>query len=125
MHDQLYENANNLYTTVLLPLTEKDKLVIEKTIKNHYQINVLLLPLLVLIYFWGLVYFLIFLAVVLAYNISAFYSINKHEVSLNNQKLTWAANCSCPSCSLLRMWVILSSESVTIRTGQPSMMQCQ
>ncbi|MBT2619988.1 MULTISPECIES: hypothetical protein [Chryseobacterium] len=86
MHDQLYENANNLYTTVLLPLTEKDKLVIEKTIKNHYQINVLLLPLLVLIYFWGLVYFLIFLAVVLAYNISAFYSINKHEVSLNNQK---------------------------------------
>jgi len=86
MHDQPYENANNFYTTVLLPLTEKDKQVIEKTIKNHYQVNVLLLPLLVLIYFWGLVYFLIFLALVIFYNISAFYSINKHKISLNNQK---------------------------------------
>jgi hypothetical protein len=86
MPDQPSENVNNSYTTVLLPLTEKDKVVIEKTIKNHYEVNILLLPLLVLIFFWGLVYFLIFLFLVLAYNISAFYSIRKHERSLNNQK---------------------------------------
>lgn len=80
------DGVNNFYTAVLLPLTEKDKLVIEKTIKNHFKVNVLLLPLLVLIFFWGLVYFLIFFALVLAYNISAFYSIDKNERSLNNPK---------------------------------------
>lgn len=86
MPDQPSENSNNFYTTVLLPLTEKDKRVIEKTIKSYYQVNVLLIPLLVLIFFWGLMYFLIFLAFVIFYNIFAFYSVSKDERSLANQK---------------------------------------
>lgn len=86
MSDQPYENLNNFYTTAFLSLTEKDKLVIEKTIKSYYQVNILLLPLLVSFYFFGLVYFFIFLILVLAYNISAFYSIRKHKLSLNHQK---------------------------------------
>lgn len=60
MPDQPSESSNNFYTTVLLPLTDKDKRVIEKTIRNYYQVNFLLIPLLILIFFWGLVYFLIF-----------------------------------------------------------------
>lgn len=86
MPDQPSENSNNFYTTVLLPLTDKDKQVIEKTIRNYYQVNILLIPLLILIFFWGLVYFLIFLAFVISYNLFAFYSISKDERSLANQK---------------------------------------
>jgi hypothetical protein len=87
MPDQSNENLNKYYTTIFSPLTEKDKLVIEKTIRNHYQINVLLLPLLVLIFFWGLTYFYIFLILVLSYNLSAFYSIRKIRRSLHHQKM--------------------------------------
>lgn len=86
MPDQPPENLNGSYTILLLPLTEEDKLVIKKAIKPYYQVNFLLLPLLVLIYFFGLWYFLIFLVLVLLYNISAFYSIKENEGSLNNQK---------------------------------------
>lgn len=87
MPDQPYENIDNYYTTAVLPLTEDDKQVIKKVIKNYYQVNVLLLPLLAIIYFWGLWYFLIFLTFVLWYNISAFSSIAKNELSLDNPKI--------------------------------------
>jgi len=86
MPEQFYENVNNFYTTELLPLTEADKQVIKKEIKNQYQGNALLLPLLVLGFFLGLWYFLFFLTLALLYNIYAFYSINKNELSLNNPK---------------------------------------
>ncbi|MDN5288448.1 MAG: hypothetical protein JWR38_4722 [Mucilaginibacter sp.] len=86
MLEQRYENANDFYTTVLLPLTEEDKQVIKKAIKNQYQVNVLLLPLLILIFFWGLWYFLCFLVFVVWYNIAAFFGVEKNELSLNNPK---------------------------------------
>lgn len=86
MPDQSYENVNNFYTTVLLPLTEEDKQVIKREIKNQYQANILLLPLLALILFWGLWYFLCFLIFVLWYNIAAFLGVQKNELSLNNPK---------------------------------------
>jgi hypothetical protein len=86
MPEQFYENVNSFYTTELLPLTEADKQIIKKEIKNQYQGNALLLPLLVLGFFLGLWYFLFFLALALLYNIYAFYSIKENELSLNNPK---------------------------------------
>jgi len=87
MSDQPCENIDNYYTTAVLPLTEEDKQVIKKVIKNYYQVNVLLLPLLAIIFFWGLLYFVIFLIFVLWYNISAFSSIAKNEQSLDHPKI--------------------------------------
>jgi co-chaperonin GroES (HSP10) len=86
MLEQRYENVNNFYTIVLLPLTEEDKQVIKKGIRNYYKVNVLLLPLLILIFFWRLWYFLCFLIFVLWYNIAAFFGVKKNELSLNNPK---------------------------------------
>ncbi|WP_370995446.1 hypothetical protein [Mucilaginibacter sp. RCC_168] len=86
MPEQLYEKVNDFYTTVLMPLTEEDKQVIKKEIKNQYKGNVLLLPLLVLSFFLGLWYFLFFLILMLLYNIYAIYSIKENELSLNNPK---------------------------------------
>lgn len=86
MPEQVYENINSFYTMVLLPLTEEDKQVIKKEIKNQYRGNVLLLPLLILSFFLGLWYFLFFLILVLLYNIYTFYSIKENELSLNNPK---------------------------------------
>ncbi|KIO75985.1 hypothetical protein TH53_17610 [Pedobacter lusitanus] len=87
MTDPTSENLNIPYTTVLLPLTEEDKQVIEKELKNTYQGNFLLLPLLVLFYFFGLYYFLFILIIVLIYNIFSFSSTKKNELSLNNPKI--------------------------------------
>lgn len=87
MSEQSFENLNSFYTTALLPLTEEDKQVIKKAIKPYYQANALLIPLLVLVYFFGLLYFLAFLAFVISYNIFAFSSIEKNELSLNHPKI--------------------------------------
>lgn len=86
MPDPLYENADNFYTTTLLPLTAADKQVIKKTIKSYYQANNLLIPLLILVFFLGLWYFIISLALVVLYNVSAFSTNKKNEQSLNNPK---------------------------------------
>jgi hypothetical protein len=86
MPDLFYENANSHYTTVLLPLTAKDKEVIKKTIKNYYQANYLLIPLLILVFFLGLWYFIISLILVILYNVSVFSTNKKNEQSLNNPK---------------------------------------
>lgn len=86
MPDPLYENANSNYTTALLPLTAKDKQVIKKTINNYYRANNLLIPLLILIYFLGLWYFIISLILVILYNVSVFSTNKKNEQSLNNPK---------------------------------------
>lgn len=86
MPDQQSENTNSIYTTVLLPLTAEDEQVIKKDIKNQNQGNILLLPLLALFFFLGLWYFLFALVLVVLYNLSAWYSIKKNELSLNNPK---------------------------------------
>jgi hypothetical protein len=86
MSDPLYENANSIYTTVLLPLTAEDKQVIKKTIKNYDQANNLLIPLLILVFFLGLWYFIISLILVILYNVLAYSTNKKNEQSLNNPK---------------------------------------
>lgn len=68
------------------PLTEEDKQVIKKAIKPYYQANLLLLPILAIVFFFGLWYFLFFAILVVCYNIFAFSSIKKNELSLNNPK---------------------------------------
>ncbi|WP_343303056.1 hypothetical protein AAHN97_15995 [Chitinophaga niabensis] len=74
------------YTTTLLPLTEADKQVIKKAIKPYYQVNFILIPVLAVVFFFGLWYFLIFLTLVVCYNLFAFSSIKKNELSLSNPK---------------------------------------
>ncbi len=68
------------------PLTEEDKNVIKKAIKSYYQANFILIPILAVAFFFGLWYFLIVLILVLSYNIFAFSSIKKNELSLNHPK---------------------------------------
>lgn len=68
------------------PLTEEDKNVIKKAIKPYYQANFVLVPLLAVVFFFGLWYFLIVLILVLSYNLFAFSSIKKNELSLNHPK---------------------------------------
>jgi hypothetical protein len=76
----------NYYVTVNLPLTADDKNVIKKDISRHWAVNIILLPLLAVIWFWGVLYFSIFLVFVLWYNISAAKTVHKNELSINNHK---------------------------------------
>jgi len=57
------------YTVTELPLTQKDIDKLSKTLLNSYKMNILLLPLLVIIYFWGALYFVIFTAFVIICNV--------------------------------------------------------
>jgi hypothetical protein len=69
------------------PLSDEDILKIKKDINTHYSVNILLIPLLIIIYFWGFLFFFIFLLFVLWYNISASFTVAKRQASLNNPKL--------------------------------------
>ncbi|MEP6750454.1 MAG: hypothetical protein ABJB86_22135 [Bacteroidota bacterium] len=77
------ENKPVYYTITELPLTESGK---EKLIKNtagYYKVNFLLIPLLILIFFWGWLYFSIFLAVTIIWNIVALKNQASAEKSMN------------------------------------------
>lgn len=78
---------NSFYSTVLAPLTEEDKQVIRKTISTYYKANLILLPLVGVFFFFGLWYLLFWLALVVWYNISAFSSIKKNELSIDHPKI--------------------------------------
>ncbi|SHE76677.1 hypothetical protein [Pedobacter caeni] len=78
---------NSSYTTTLVPLTAEDKQVIKKAISTYYKPNIILLPLLVVCFFFGIWYLLFWLALVIWYNISAFSSIKKNERSLDQPKM--------------------------------------
>ena len=64
-------DANKLlsYTLTEVPLTQNDVEKLQEILSHSYQMNILLLPLLVLIYFWGILYFGIFAAFVIICNI--------------------------------------------------------
>ena len=57
------------YQVTELPLTQEDINKLSKTLSGSYKMNILLLPLLVIIYFWGALYFGIFTAFVILCNI--------------------------------------------------------
>jgi hypothetical protein len=54
-----------------MPLTTEDKKTLKKHSSNYYLINILLLPLLIVIYFWGVLYFSIFALLTILWNIYA------------------------------------------------------
>ncbi|HEX6431232.1 MAG TPA: hypothetical protein VF008_26260 [Niastella sp.] len=57
------------YKVTELPLTQEDINKLRKTLSDSYKMNILLLPLLVIIYFWGALYFGIFTAFVIICNV--------------------------------------------------------
>ena len=57
------------YKVTELPLTQEDINKLRKTLSDSYKMNILLLPLLVIIYFWGTLYFGIFTAFVVICNV--------------------------------------------------------
>lgn len=80
------KEVSDYYTAIDLPLTNDDKYVIKKSISTYWSANIILLPLLAIIFFWGLLYFCIFLVFALWYNISAAATVNQNELSMNNCK---------------------------------------
>lgn len=57
------------YTVTELPLTQEDINKLGKTLSGSYKMNILLLPLLVIIYFFGALFFGIFIAFVILCNV--------------------------------------------------------
>jgi len=72
------------YTVTEAPLTQNDIEKLHKILSSSYQMNVLLLPLLVLIYFWGILYFALFSAFVIICNciFTNNYLSTKHGLTL-------------------------------------------
>lgn len=76
--------ASEYYTVTELPLTSVDKEKIEKDITIYFKLNILLIPLLILIFFWGWIYALIFGTLVLAWNL---YAIKHQTTAQKNSEL--------------------------------------
>ena len=62
-------NKSIPYKVTELPLTQEDLNKLGKTLSDSYKMNILLLPLLLIIYFWGALYFWIFAVFVIMCNI--------------------------------------------------------
>ena len=61
-------NESLSYTITEVPLTQDDINKLHKILSSCYQMNFLLLPLLICIFFWGVLYFGIFLVFVIICN---------------------------------------------------------
>jgi hypothetical protein len=89
MTDTVEENNKSACTVVQLPLTEDDITQLEKAIAGQYAINLLLIPLLLIIFFWGLVYFGIFLGFVVLCNIMIMRASSNKEADFNRPKIVF------------------------------------
>lgn len=69
MSEKFYADASSPYILTEMPLIEDDIEKLNTLLSNSYKMNILLLPLLVIILFWGLLYFSAFAAFVLICNI--------------------------------------------------------
>ncbi len=69
MLENVETNKSMPYQVTELPLTPEDINKLGKTLSNSYKMNILLIPLLVIIYFWGALYFWIFCTFVIICNI--------------------------------------------------------
>jgi hypothetical protein len=97
MSEQNSDTPPNYEVTESSPLSDEDILKIKKDINTHYSVNILLIPLLIIIYFWGFLFFFIFLIFVLWYNISASFTVAKRQASLNNPKLIFTGKVASKS----------------------------
>jgi hypothetical protein len=69
MFENVEINKSIPYLVTELPLTQEDINKLGKTLSGSYKMNIILLPLLVIIYFWGALYFIIFTAFVIICNV--------------------------------------------------------
>jgi len=69
MFENVEINKSMPYKVTELPLTQEDINKLGKTLSGSYKMNILLLPLLVIIYFFGVLYFVIFTAFVIICNV--------------------------------------------------------
>lgn len=81
------ETHSEHYSTIELPLTEGDKIKIKKDIARYYKVNLILVPLLILIFFWGVLYFTIFGALTLLWNVYAAQHENMAGKMLQHPKI--------------------------------------
>lgn len=89
MPGQIIGEPGDWDTQVYTALTDEDQQAIKKDINTCWSVNILLVPLAVLIFFWGIPYFMVFLVFTIGYNIFAFRLSNKKELSLTNPKIIW------------------------------------
>ena len=89
MTSQLPDQIGKYYTKTELPLTEADMEILKKSISVAYKINILLVPLLALIFFWGIVYFIIFFAFTVLCNVLVIGKAMKEEEDLARPKIVF------------------------------------
>lgn len=75
------------YSITELPLTNIDIDKLKKIQAASYKMNILLLPLLVIIFFWGIIFFVIFLALVIICNLVFTSNYNSINHQLANPKI--------------------------------------
>ena len=78
---------NKEYTIRELPLTKEDKEKLKKDSSNHFAVNILLLPLLFIIFFWGTLYFSIFAVLTLLWNMYAIKVEHSTEKEMERSKM--------------------------------------
>jgi hypothetical protein len=87
MLENVETNKSMPYQVTELPLTPEDINKLSKTLSGSYKMNILLLPLLVIIYFWGVLYFWIFTAFVIICNILFTRNYLSTQQELTNSKM--------------------------------------
>lgn len=80
-------NTTEYYTTEELPLTESDIEKLTKDISVSYKINLVLVPLLALIFLWGMLYFIIFFVFTVLCNVWVLKKALKEEEDLVRPKI--------------------------------------
>jgi hypothetical protein len=81
--------AGKYYTKTEIPLTEADSEVLKKSISVSYKINIVLVPLMALIFFWGMLYFIIFFVFTVLCNILVIRKAMKEEENLARPKIVF------------------------------------
>jgi hypothetical protein len=87
MTNQLPEQIGKYYTKTEIPLTEADIEILKKSISVGYEINIVLVPLLALIFFWGMLYFIIFFVFTVLCNVLVIRKGMKEEEDLVRPKI--------------------------------------
>jgi hypothetical protein len=87
MLENVETNKSMPYQVTELPLTPEDINKLSKTLSGSYKMNILLLPLLAIIYFWGALYFGIFTAFVIICNILFTRNYLSTQQELTNSKM--------------------------------------
>lgn len=83
------ERHNEYYMKKEFPLSEADIEILKKSISVSYEINIVLVPLLALILFWGMLYFIIFFVFTVLCNVLVIRKAMKEEEDLARPKIVF------------------------------------